>query len=668
MQDRVGTLDLNWRLAAGRAAPASLPGLERTLRAGLGEALGRRLAELRGDGNEVIVIREVEASVALTGVDAALDAHVLDRVGRAAADAVVDLLARDTTPDAVMRFVDQTAFVGAFIADLLDGTAWQRWYFGAFEPLRGVDDAGTLRAVLADCGGGAARVLGWLSRHGRLAAVLASITPREARVLATGWHRAPDRSADGSDALIAAARRLLVAIDARFGEALDARPLSALSTADVAPDWSGHGTSVRVLEWMQRLAGDRTLPVIAAQSPSASAVRTLLAGPLDWLDGRWLASRLIAADADASATLADTAPRRRLLTPRQERSLARVSAALRGAPPGALSRADEDECVVRLLAWAIDADDASDAWRDGPDRSVVAVIEHAVHAARASSTHHGGPAAPAVRDAASPTDTATTRPITVPDAPDLPARIAALRSAGPAALQLLRDLHDVLRGDASTGVPTRAAGLFLLVRAIADARLMALATRVGIARGPLLDALSTKWLGEPIAPESVAALWRGDVPSEEASEDPTEDPSEAAPDPGALRDLNALLTQLLTDRGAWGPDAEARLGDDSAAFVPLDDLSPETDRQLARTAVLLLRGWAHWLPGFATAGVAFVLDRCIRRAGRVRVDGDRLQVRLEPASLDLVLRMAGYLAAFDGATWLGPRSITFDIVAAGGSP
>ena len=657
MQDRVGTLHLNYSLRRGSTlGPALAPGFDRAVRAGLADALSRRMTAMMGNDTAVIVIRELEATVALGGTDAMLDGRVVDHVCRSAADAVADLLAHDTSPEAVMRFTDQTEFVGSFNVALLEGSAWSRWYFGAFERLRQADTVTTLRAVLEDCGANAARVFGWLSHRGRLAAVLALISPQEARRMAEGGPRLHDPSADGTQALIEAARRLLGALDASLAEraGFDARIARLLSTALIPVDWtSSRSPSVRVLELMHWVMGDAK-PIDPAHAPAeAAALRSLLAGPLDWLDARWLESELIAGEYVDNAPAPRTATtRRHLLTPRQDRLLEKLSMALRERHLRLRVQADADELIVQLVAWA--AHEHGDA-DEPPDRSVAAVIEHAV---RATLTLRNAPAETRGARFDEPSTLTGARP-KQPRMHDIRSTsIAALRNGGPAALRLLYDLADALHPQVAPGTPTNAAGIFLLARAVTDVRLPSLAARFGIATGPLLEALAAKWLSCAIEPDEVLALWNG---SKEFGE-----PGTRTIDATALQALNESLTGLLIDRGAL-PAETARLSieADAARLDMKLECSPETDAQLSRTACLLVRGWARWLPGVSEASTSFLLERCVRRTGRVRIDEDHVFVQLEPAPLDVVLKMAGYLAPVGTMPWLGDRSIAFDIPTGG---
>lgn len=635
MHDRIGTLHLDHRVPRGGTSGATfVPTIDRAVRAGLADALSRRMDMLTGDDPGVVVVRELHTSVKLSASAAMFDGQVVEHVSRCAAEALADLLASDVSTDEVMRFPDQAAFVGTFIVALIEGTAWERWYFGAFGHHRHADTAAALRSVLDECGAGAARVLGWLSQRGHLEAVLALVSPHEARRLCGGTTGTSAQDTDGLHALIDAARRLLQAIDPGLVEPswFDARVAHFLEAAPVPVAWADtRGPSVRVAELVRWVAGDGAR-VDASRGPAvAQALRALLAGPLDWLDTRWLAAELID-DREAlgppEPRLAN--PRRHVLTPRQDRLLERVTTALRERRVRMPAGANVDEIVVRLVAAAaLDATGPDEA----PDRSIVSVIEHAVRAAVALR------AAPAEARRAA-LDEAWRLIAKAAQATGLgpagSASVAALRNAGPAALQVLRHLAEVMAPAAASstapGVATNAAGIFLLARAIDDTRLPALARRSGLEEAPLLGALAARWTGAAIEPQEVFALWTGHGET-------------GALDAAALRSLNDALAALLIERGA----------------LQSDTLETDPADPLALTSRLLLRGWARWLPGLNDASEAFLLDRCVRRAGRLHIEDDRVLVRLAPAPLDVVLKMAGYLARVDGVRWLGDRALVFEI-------
>ncbi len=86
--------------------------------------------------------------------------------------------------------------------------------------------------------------------------------------------------------------------------------------------------------------------------------------------------------------------------------------------------------------------------------------------------------------------------------------------------------------------------------------------------------------------------------------------------------------------------------------------SPEADLTLDLTAAAVLRAWARWLPRFDTASVPYLLTNFIRRGGRIVTAAGGLRVELDPAPLDVVLRMADYLAELERP---GSEPVRFEI-------
>jgi hypothetical protein len=80
---------------------------------------------------------------------------------------------------------------------------------------------------------------------------------------------------------------------------------------------------------------------------------------------------------------------------------------------------------------------------------------------------------------------------------------------------------------------------------------------------------------------------------------------------------------------------------------------------LDRVAALVLRAWGRWLPGLGASSASYLLDQFVRRKGAVAVSEHTIDVRLERAPLDQILRMAGYLADAPAAAWLGGRVVRF---------
>lgn len=121
--------------------------------------------------------------------------------------------------------------------------------------------------------------------------------------------------------------------------------------------------------------------------------------------------------------------------------------------------------------------------------------------------------------------------------------------------------------------------------------------------------------------------------------------------------LNDALLDLLIDRHVLdAATAREIIAGDAAALGHAHQTARATT-----TACILLRGWAHWLPGVAGSSALFLLQRSVRRGGSVRISEQRIDVELAPAPLDVVLQMAGYLAPIGQVEWLGGRSVVFTL-------
>jgi hypothetical protein len=590
MRGRIGSLHVRYRVPPGaRLGPAAAAGIDRVLAEELGAVVADRLERLLGPDEEVVVIREATARLALRPSQWAANSEMLGRFGRAAADAVVDLIAAPPT-DSVARFADQAEFIGRFLLELCDGTAWDRWYFGAFVPLRRPGAAETAAAVLAEYAADVPAVLGWLARQQQLSRFLRVVDPRvvvhELDRLA-GLTPEASRTADLVP-LFQAAWQLLAATGFRAGGSLR-RAIEAryLESRQVPPSWNDRRSLTAWVLGFMRFAA----PVLECQGPASDLeARTLLAGPLDWLDAAWLKPRL--------ATLAGGEPigdtESTVLT---EASRARLDALAAMVRRGDLSIArDEDErrAVLHLVA-ALE----SEAPGASRDRGLLAALKAVVEAWR------DDPAA---------------------------AKASRIADAGPEARALLDALECGPLAAEFAGMPSRAGGLFLLVRALEDIRLLPLASRLGIRREPLLAGLARQLLSIEPPFDEATSLWIGD--------------------PGAL-DAGSGLPQL----GEVIRELAATVALQRGEAAEAEQVEPSFERM----ATLLLRAWSRWLPGFSEASPEFLAANCLRRESRISITEGEVAVRLAPASLDVVLRMAGYLQPIDRIPWLGGRRIVFDV-------
>jgi hypothetical protein len=648
MQDRIGALHLHYRVGRGSLGAALAPGFDRAIRAGLADALGARISAMLGDDPAVVVIRELKAPVVIKKDDWSLDSRVVARICAASADSAAALLSRDAPTDAVMRFADEVEFVGSFIVELIAGSAWGHWYYGAFHRYRCADAAATIRAVLAESGVEAARVFAWLSRRGQLSAIFSVLAPHDARRLVAGGGEGAD-GANSDAVLVDAAMRLLAQMGVMSAEPRGRQDLVAqfLATRPIAPDWTDRRSlSAWVLEFIRFAVGRpaRAAPVL--EPANVEAVHALLTGPLDWLDAPWLASQLTAlSHGPAGKSIRTPTAHRPLLTPRHDRILQGIARRLRA---GRIRLADdsEDALVVCLVAAA--SEEASSD--DRLDRTLVAAIE-LVARAYFSLAGSGDPPGQAFSRVGEIDPAAAAEPARYEA--EAARRLAALRTAGNSARELLRAAVETRAAPEEEGAPAPGAGVFLLVRAVLDTRLAALARQFGVPLEPLLGGLAIKWLGVPLPFDRAISLWAG-------TEHPRLADLDAAGENLCL--LNAALLDVLVDRKILdAPTAGDVIAADAALLTRELACSAQANAAVAGTASSLLRAWGRWLPGLRDSSSPFLLENCVRRAGRVLGSAGRIAVQLDPAPLDVVLQMAGYLAPVERVAWLGDRTVTFAV-------
>jgi hypothetical protein len=591
MHGRIGSLHVRYRVPPGaRFGPAAALGIDRALVEEAGEVVADRLNRLLGSDEEVVVVREATARLSLRPSQWSTNGEMLGRFGRAAADAVVDVIAKPP-PDSVVRFADQAEFIGRFLVELWDGTAWDRWYYGAFGPLRRAGTAETAEAVFTEYPDDVPAVLGWLARHDQLSRFLRFTQPRSVRLeleRVIGASRDGSRPADLGP-LIDAAWRLLAAVGFKpTGSERSAIEAWYLERRPIPPSWhERRSLTAWVLAFMRFAA-----PVLAWGRPASDLdVRALLSGPLDWLDTEWLGPHL--------TTLAGGGTRVRdgdasVLTGSARQHLAMLTGRISSGNLAIPRDEDESRVVLRLVA-ALEAE-VPGASRD---RGVLATLSLVVKAWQGS-----GVAQQAV----------------------LP------ETAGPEARALLRALQGATRVTSAGGFPSRAGGLYLLVRALEDTRLIPLAARLGVPQQPLLAGLAGQLLSIEPPFDEATSLWIGHTGEHKAGLAHTQ-----------LGDLARELARTVAMQR--GEDAK-----DQSVEAPL-----------VQVVKLLLRAWSRWMPGFSDASVPFLVEKCLARESRIGITEHEVLVRLAPAPLDVVLRMAGYFQPIGRVGWLGGRRVVFDI-------
>lgn len=637
MQPRVGALHVRYRVRDPSAA-ALAPSIQRALATRLSDALGQRLEAAFGDDESVIVIRELHGRVNLAGVDRLLDSRVVDRLCAASLDALRDRLS-DPDPDVLMRFADEAEFVGAFILDLLEWLAWDRWYFGAFVRYRRESGAETLRAVLADCSH-VARVYAWLQRRGRLEAVLALLSPGEALALggASAERREGSGAADGLELLAGAALDIAMSISADAPRLEPAELARRYRDAHgKAPGWTDRrALSECVLVMVREFL--REAPRQVAPLETREAVRACIGERFDWLDQPWLVDQLgrLAEAPEKPRSHAHDDPH-----PAHEsgrRLIERLASRLHAGELRLAGAEDSEQRKVQLLAaLATELPSGTEV-----DSHLLALADAvAIRFLRGEEPRippdTGSRAIESVATPAPESDVEPSKESTQPTRSGNPHDgVHGTRHVAPRALTP----HE------RSWIPARAGGLFLLVRALMDLRLPALATRHAVPLPPLLSALAVHWFDIEPPFDAATELWTGAARPDFAA-------LEAHIEP--LRTLNASLADILVLRGAT-------IEDEGAITVTKLPCSRDLEACIARTGELLLRGWALWLRAVSNSTSRFLLSQCLRREARARITETEIFLQLGPAPLDVVLRMAGYFDRIECVPWLASRAVSFEVV------
>lgn len=671
MNGRVAELAVRYRVPRGASiAAAQVPLLDRAMQMGLADEVAAQIGAIDDAGGEVIVLREATARVTLRPGDWSLDRAMLERLGRAARESVVARLARPAGEDDMVRFASEAEFVGSFILDLLDGSAWDRWYYGAFRRFRLGGPRETLERLLADGELDRGAVFAWLEARGKLAEVLRLVGPTAAGVVFSGHDARGPTPAAELRPLAAAALALLEALGMPVDPSREAALLAEYWS--VHPDRPAWDDRARLTEWvwafarwlLVRLAGGAAAP--RPTEADRRALHTLLAERLDWLDGEVIEHRVAAEwpEAPIGGTISERTGGAPAISPSHGKLLRSLAALVRrGSARFDRLREAREQLVIRMIA-ALEAAGEIDGARD---RAFAALLE------RACDTWQGGSA---------------------------PGPVLA---AEPAMAELLEALAASSRS-ASGGIETRGAGLYLLTRAVSDVNLVRLAERAHVPRAALLGALAGKLLGLRQPFDAAVAAWVG-------AENPALDELEVDP----LRRLQDLLLERLLGQGhlgygeqaahqfdwrnqrfaglsdasgrcwplAWPragdspdasialwssgnetPPAEAAAADgpvrDLEQLARLDEVPPAVEVTLTAVVSGVLRAWSRWLPGISGASMPFLVRTCLARAGCVRLDAGLVEVTLDPAPLDAVLELAGYLKPMESAAWLG-RRVRFSI-------
>jgi hypothetical protein len=592
MDGRIAHLVCIATVVAGENEPMQSAALaEGVLRMELPRELPAALERVLADDPTVYVARslhcEVRARPAVTGE--ALARSIAAQLACAVRDP-----ARDG-PDLV-RFASAADYLAAFLAALVRGDAWRRWYFSPLRRVAHLDTPAVFLALAAE-GNDMAHVLLALRRTGQLGPVVSAVGED---ALAQAWpssRYARPRQAEWRS-LVRLAVDLASALgwDIIAGQDLQAAAAMLAESAGEDLDWTDSAGLARALARAARLVS-APAPVSAGQLP----------GWLDWADTDALVRGLSALPQPAPRR--DTPAGTPVTAVRPPRTLA-IEAALSRLVSSAGPVLDpRSPTMASVVLWAALAEEmpelAGVAWaRDAVRRFVDQRL--ARHA-----TPPGGTAATAGAD----------------------------------------------QYPAAARVPC--AGIYLLLRTLDAMRMPRLCRRAGVPAVLLLQALAYRWAGPVDVTEALLPV-AGNIASRHASltgETLRLLQAEVTRIALAQRQEADEVVPVAASEPACRPEYLPGDADDPGRATLLADLAamahahagdPEIDLPLDLIALTVLRHWAQWLRGFGTASAPYLLSTFIRRPGELAAaDGGPLRVSLARLPHDVVLDVSGCLDAFE---------------------
>ncbi len=706
MKARIEQLALKFRVPSGAPrVAAQIPSLERALNARLADEIARQLDAIDDGGEEVLVVREATAHVTLRLGENSREPASVDRVSQAARNAVIALLARPgDDEDHVRRFPSDAAFAGTFVVELLDGTAWDRWYFEGFRRFRRAGAGATLVALLADVDTDVMALFAWLETRGRLAETLQLIGPAAARALASVAPPVKDAQLPPDLApLSAAAFAITAALGVRVP--LERQPVLLAEFFRLEPSRPVWIERRALTEWVWRFSQwivAREFTGSAARSDNAAPLApliSLLSGQLDWLDGAWLVTQaeMLVQISPESRTMHSRVATLNQILPRHAGHFRRLEELIsRGALRLDLRSEPHDQLVLRLAAALTESKDSSIST---PDHGLLALLDSLITPAKKLYVDEQ-----LLLANRHPISGNSSRAASSQQSENLELALNVARQHGPHAVALMRALIGPLEADDSARSPY--VGLYLLARPISDLRLERLAKRAGVPWAPLLAALAVKLLGATQPFDEATRLW---LNAENSDTD--------ALDENSLRSLQKLVLQSLADQRLFSADEvmESRFDWRDESFEALSNASgtcwPFVSRAGAASAEALLAEWrdampqepaplegirsptadleglsaapalpaaievhvtsiaasvlhamSRWLPGLSGSSMPFLVRNSLARSGSVSVTDEDLLVVLDHAPLDIVLEMAGCFAPLGTVSWLG-RGVRFSFAA-----
>ncbi len=314
MSHSVARLHCRFRVAGPNpgALAARLDGL---LRLQCVTALSQSLERAFGQDPAVYVVRALSVQVAL---DTGAREEAGNRWGRAVLAALRGAVNAEDSGN-LARFEDQAHYAAQFLADLLDGKAWERWYYLAFQKWRGQPDPLIVRQVLEAWRDWLAAILARLHRSGHLARLLALLDTDTRRALWLSGMGGPEIARDRLRPLLAVAKTVIEDLGLGTGIKPDTELWLNLCLTPALPpvDWSSpDGPARAVYHILERLAtAGRRAPMNDTAMARLQQQRARLSADQNWLDMELLfhllaleAERLVPARQEGARTPPENTP------------------------------------------------------------------------------------------------------------------------------------------------------------------------------------------------------------------------------------------------------------------------------------------------------------------------------------------------------------------------
>ena len=497
MNGRIGHLHTQFRLLGQESANAGLLAdqLQKVIADRLAEMVAAALAQAAGDNDAVYVLRHVAAPVTLVWKTEMPETHLAQQWGAQIAGSVMRHIAQDEdTGKNLMRFDNQAQFVAKFTQALLNGRAWDRWFFGAFLPYRDSSVSKTLQNVLLDNKPHLPAILRYLHQANKLEQMLAMLDEAAQQAL---WLQALGivslLNDDSLQPVWITASKLVTQLGlwGTSATTMDTLRQQYLASHPFMTDWRDRrGLATAVFDIIQFFTDQGCLKRPSSDENAFSAKLLQAVNELDWLDNVWLQKALFVLLAQPTRLSTPRyQPVRQVATPRQQQLLQDLMTVLHQNQLALdMKRPDSHANGLRLYSSLVTM---SPNWIDDPMAThLIARLLHAVRVMKMAgvSTNMLQP----LRQGDTNSALALTPESSQPQMAILYRQLVTLGNLALDIVEML--LSDVpfgvqseqivdngrspttphLSSRATKWLPTAYAGVFLLLRAVLDARLPAL--------------------------------------------------------------------------------------------------------------------------------------------------------------------------------------------------